>query len=232
MKVDPMPVKELFDAGAREYDAGRRRVIFCFDAFYGTLLDLVPLSPGDRFAFLDLGAGTGLVSALILARFPSARAHLLDISEKMMEQARRRFADRPEVRFYIRDYAREDLPGAYSLIVSAMSIHHLEDSGKRELMQKIFSALEPGGAFIHAELARGTTEATEQHYQRHWQAHLEACGFTPGELAAIRDRMACDRPAPIEQQLAWLREAGFADVDCFFKHYNFSVSMGTKPKRP
>jgi len=226
-----MTVKELFDAGALEYDAGRRRVIFCFDTFYGTLLELVPFSSGDRFAFLDLGAGTGLVSALILARFPQARAHLLDISEKMMAQARLRFAGRTDVQFYIRDYAREDLPGTYPLIVSAMSIHHLEDSGKQMLMKKIFSALEPGGAFIHAELARGTTRATEQRYQEHWQAHLEGGGFTAEELAAIRERMACDRPAPIEDQLAWMRQAGFADVDCFFKHYNFTVSMGTKQKR-
>jgi tRNA (cmo5U34)-methyltransferase len=227
-----MTVKELFDAGALEYDAGRRRVIFCFDTFYGTLLDLVPFLSTDRFAFLDLGAGTGLVSALILARFPEARAHLLDISENMMAQARRRFADRPEVRFYIRDYAREELPGTYPLIVSAMSIHHLEDSGKQILMQKIFSALAPGGAFIHAELARGTTPATEQHYQHHWRTHLEAGGFTTEELATIRQRMACDRPAPIEHQLSWMRQAGFADVDCFFKHYNFTVSMGIKAKRP
>lgn len=227
-----MPVKELFDAGARKYDAGRRRVIFCFDTFYGTMLELVPFSPTDRFAFLDLGAGTGLVSALMLARFPHARAHLLDISDKMMAQARRRFADQPEVRFYIRDYTREDLPGTYPLIVSALSIHHVEDSDKRELMQKIFSALEPGGAFIHADLALGATPATEQHYQRHWQAHLEASGFTAEELAMIHQRMACDRPAPIEHQLAWMRQAGFANVDCYFKHYNFTVSMGTKPKRP
>lgn len=225
-----MTVKELFDAGALEYDTGRRRVIFCFETFYGTLLDLVPFRPQDRFDFLDLGAGTGLVSALIRARFPQARPHLLDISEKMMAQARRRFAGRPEVQFSIRDYVREELPGTYPLIVSAMSIHHLEDAGKRRLMQKIFSALEPGGAFVHAELAQGTTRATEQHYQRHWQAHLESCGFTAEELATIRQRMACDRPAPIEHQLAWMREAGFADVDCFFKHYNFTVSMGTKPK--
>jgi tRNA (cmo5U34)-methyltransferase len=226
-----MTVKELFDAGALEYDAGRRRIIFCFDTFYGTLLDLVPFSPQEPFAFLDLGAGTGLVSALILTRFPRARAHLLDISEKMMAQARRRFADRPEVQFDIGDYAREALPGTYPLIVSAMSIHHLTDSGKQMLMQKIFSALEPGGAFIHAELALGITPTTERRYQQHWQAHLEASGFTAEELATIRQRMACDRPAPIEHQLAWMREAGFADVDCFFKHYNFTVSMGTKPNR-
>jgi len=227
-----MLVKELFDAGALEYDAARRRVIFCFDNFYGTLLDLVPFSPRERFAFLDLGAGTGLVAALILARFPDAEAHLLDISEKMLAQARRRFADAPRVHFYIRDYAGRDLPGNYPLIVSAMSIHHLEDSEKQILMQNIFSALAPGGAFVHAELVRGATETTERCYQQHWQDHLEACGLDPAELEAIRQRMACDRPAPLQNQLSWMQAAGFTDVDCFFKHYNFAVYTGKKPDRP
>lgn len=225
-------VKDLFDAGALSYDAGRRRVIFCFDDFYGTLLDLVPFAPGDRFAFLDLGAGTGLVSALIRARFAGAEAHLLDVSEKMLAQARRRFAGEEGVHFYVRDYAVEALPGVYPLVVSAMSIHHLDDAGKQRLLQKIFAALEPGGAFIHAELALGTTAATERRYQDHWDRHLAAAGIAPDELARIRERMACDRPAPLESQLGWMRDAGFQNVDCYFKSYNFTVYMGEKPPRP
>ena len=65
-----MTVKALFDAGAAKYDGNRRKIIYCFDDFYGTLLDLIPFARNDRFSFLDLGAGTGLVSALIRQRFP------------------------------------------------------------------------------------------------------------------------------------------------------------------
>jgi tRNA (cmo5U34)-methyltransferase len=224
-----MSVKALFDAGALVYDAARRRVIFCFDDFYGTLLDLVPFAPQQTFAFLDLGAGTGLVSALILGRFPQARADLMDVSEPMLAQARKRFSGTSRVRFFIGDYAREPFPGTYPLVVSAMSVHHLEDAGKQALIRKIFAALEPGGAFVHAELCLGPTPGAEQRYQQHWQDHLAASGLHPQELARIRERMACDRPAPLEAQLAWMRAAGFADVDCFFKHYNFVVYAGTKP---
>ena len=222
-------VKALFDAGALAYDAGRRRVIFCFDDFYGTLLALVPFTPGQPFAFLDLGAGTGLVSELIRSRFPGVEAHLLDVSEKMMEQARLRFEGRQGVHFYVRDYAAADLPGTYPLVVSAMSIHHLADDGKQRLMHKIFAALEPGGAFIHADLALGATPAVEQGYQDHWRRHLASCGLDPAELARIGERMACDRPATIEDQLGWMRVAGFVDVDCFYKNFNFTVYMGKKP---
>ncbi|MGD8366718.1 MAG: class I SAM-dependent methyltransferase [Desulfobacterales bacterium] len=225
-----MTVKELFDAGALKYDATRRKVIYCFDGFYGTLLELVPFSPDDRFSFLDLGAGTGLVSALILERFPKAEAHLLDISEKMLEKAKKRFESRQNVQFTIADYDKEELPGRYPFVASAMSIHHLSDSGKQRLMQKIFDALTPGGWFAHAELALGPTEAVETLYQRRWRNHLEATGIGKEELSAIYERMAFDRPATIEQQHYWMRTAGFVDVDCFFKHYNFTVSAGKKPE--
>lgn len=224
-----MTVKELFDAGAMAYDATRRKVIYCFDDFYGTLLELVPFTPEDRFSFLDLGAGTGLVSALIVERFPNAQAHLIDISEKMMEKARERFAIRTDVCFTIADYDRESLPGRYPLVVSAMSIHHLSDAGKQRLMQKIFDVLTPGGVFIHAELALGPTKTVEMLYQQRWKHHLESTDIGKDELAAIFERMASDRPATLADQLSWLQEAGFVDVDCFFKHYNFAVTAGKKP---
>jgi tRNA (cmo5U34)-methyltransferase len=113
-----------------------------------------------------------------------------------------------------------------------MSIHHLTDDGKQELMRKIFDALEPGGVFIHADLALGATPAVEQGYQDRWQRHLASCGLDPMELERIRQRMACDRPAPLENQLDWMRTAGFVDVDCFYKNFNFTVYMGKKPPHP
>jgi tRNA (cmo5U34)-methyltransferase len=225
-----MTVKDLFDAGALQYDANRRRVIFCFDDLYGTLIDRVPFGPQDRFSFLDLGAGTGLVSALLLARFPEAEPHLLDVSEKMLEKARERFSGQSGVHFYVCDYDTQPLPGRHPLVVSAMSIHHLSDAGKQRLVAKIFDTLAPGGTFIHAELVLGATPTTEADYQRHWRRHLGAAGIDPEELARIYERMACDRPAALDHQLAWMREAGFIDVDCYFKHYNFSVYAGTKPE--
>ncbi|HDR16730.1 MAG TPA: class I SAM-dependent methyltransferase, partial [Desulfobacteraceae bacterium] len=150
-----MTVKRLFDAGALKYDANRRKVIYCFDEFYGTLLELIPFDSDDSFSFLDLGAGTGLVSRLILEKFPNTEAHMLDISEKMLEKARERFSESNNVHFYVHDYDQGDLPGRHRLVASAMSIHHLPDEGKRRLMKRIFNVLEPGGLFVHAELALG-----------------------------------------------------------------------------
>jgi tRNA (cmo5U34)-methyltransferase len=223
-----MTVKKIFDAGALQYDRNRRKVIPCFDDFYKTLIRLIPFDSDDKFTVLDLGAGTGLVTALIFNVFPEAIVSLLDISGEMLEKAKRRFEGNDNMQFHVMDYGTAPLPGKYNLIVSAMSIHHLEDSGKKRLFQKIFGALIPGGTFIHAELARGATDDTEEIYQEQWRKHLEQTELTEDELDIIYERMAYDIPAPLDIQLDWMRSAGFLSVDCFYKYYNFVVYAGNK----
>ena len=49
------------------------------------------------------------------------------------------------------------------------------------------------------------------------------------KLAAAAERMAIDRPAPVEDQLAMLRAAGLVDVDCLFRSWRFAVLAGWAP---
>jgi tRNA (cmo5U34)-methyltransferase len=45
---------------------------------------------------------------------------------------------------------------------------------------------------------------------------------------AAFERTKLDRMDPLAPQLAWLREAGFSDVACWFQHYSFVVYSGSK----
>ena len=60
-----MSVTDVFDAVAGTYDEARRRLIPCFDAFYGTAVQVAApplraaLAAGRTPEVLDLGAGTG-----------------------------------------------------------------------------------------------------------------------------------------------------------------------------
>jgi trans-aconitate methyltransferase len=206
----------------------RRKLVPCFDAFYGAALDLIDDWGGPEApVVLDLGAGTGLFAALLRARRPAARLHLVDGSEAMLAVARRRFAD-GGVTSEVADMATATLGGPFDLVISALAIHHLDDAGKRGLFGRIHDALAPGGLFVNAEQVLGPTPEAEHRYDQLWKAQAQALGVPEAELAAAVERMRHDRCATVEAQLAWLRDAGFADVDCSFKAWRFAVLSGRR----
>jgi tRNA (cmo5U34)-methyltransferase len=219
-----------FTAHARDYDALRRRLVPCFDAFYGAALDRIAdwgVPPQARV--LDLGAGTGLMAAMVKERWPTVSVHLVDVSEGMLAEAQARLQGASGASFEVADYATAPLGGGWDLVVSALSIHHLEDPAKRALFARIRDALRPGGLFVNAEQVLGPTPAAEAAYAARWRAEVQGLGATPDEIAAAEERMRFDRCAPLELQLDWLRDAGFAEVDCVFKAWRFAVYAGERP---
>jgi hypothetical protein len=57
-------------------------------------------------------------------------------------------------------------------------------------------------------------------------------GATQDEWAAAIERMAHDRCATVDDQLAWLRDAGFTEVDCALRDGRFAVLSATRPREP
>ena len=225
-----MDVAAAFDAVAGTYDAARRRLVPCFADFYGTALQLVAeWGPPARTRVLDLGAGTGLLAAMVRAAHPDCALTLVDLSAPMLDEARRRFAGAVDVRFEVGDYARALPSGPFDLAVSALSIHHLADPAKQRLFTAVMSALAPGGLFVNADQVLAPTPALEVRAHARWRAQAAALGSDEAELAAAEARMAHDRCATLEAQLRWLRDAGFAEVDCAFKAWRFAVYAGRRP---
>lgn len=228
-------IGELFSLGAQGYDAVRRNLVPCFDGFYGSALDAIADWAGARSSatldVLDLGAGTGLLSAMVMDRLPQARLHLVDVSDAMLARARNRFsgAADSDVSFEVRDYAHGSLGGPWDVVVSALSIHHLDDAAKRSLFGRVFEALRPMGLFVNAEQVLGPTAAAEARYRRLWDEQVLGSGVDRGEYERAVERMSHDRCATLGDQLEWLREAGFTEVDCAFKQWRFAVYFGTRP---
>jgi tRNA (cmo5U34)-methyltransferase len=217
-------IRAAFDRGAADYDRPRRQFVPPFDAFYGALVEAVPFPHDAPIDVLDLGAGTGLVSALLAAALPRARFTLVDLSAEMLDQARARFAAEPDrFSFHVADLAAGLPPGRYDAVVSALAIHHLADAEKRALYASVRAALRQPGVFVNADQVLGPTPAVERRYRETWLRQVRALGTAEPDVQLALDRMRFDRKATLAAQLAWLEELGFADVDCPYKSHEFAV---------
>jgi tRNA (cmo5U34)-methyltransferase len=223
-----MNIREIFDQCAQVYDQDRSKLIPHFDLFYGTLLRQIPFPPEAPIRILDLGAGTGLVTSFLTAQFPNATFVLTDISDKMLTEARARFKGSTRHEFQGVDHRELRFHEEFDVVVSALSIHHLEHDGKQDTYIRIFRALRPGGAFVHAEQVLGPTPELETLYQKNWVESIRASGLAEDRIEASLQRVRADLNAPLQEQLEWLRAMGFHDVDCWFKYYRFAVFGGTK----
>jgi tRNA (cmo5U34)-methyltransferase len=227
-----MDVAERFAATAAVYDRSRRILVPCFDDFYGTAIaEARAVFAADApLRVVDLGAGTGLLSAFLADAFPDATFTLVDVTREMLDRARARFASaESRFAFELADFAAWPIPDGVDLIVSALAVHHLHDDAKRDLFARALAALRPGGAFINADEVLGPTPELDARYHAAWRAGARALGATDDDFAAAEDRMKADRCATLDDQLRWLRDAGFAHVHCAFKQHMFVVYSGQRP---
>lgn len=220
-------VRERFNEHASQYDEQRRKLIPCFDDFYSIPITVLETN-NDRPDVLDIGAGTGLFSSFLKEKFPQAKLTLIDISEKMMEVAKDRFRGESDIEFLIADYTDYVFDNKYDFIISSLSIHHLTDDEKKNLYHSLYDALKPGGVFVNADQVLGQTSHIESLYKEDWATKINSSGLTKEEVEAAHARTKLDKMSTLEDQIHWLQQSGFQDVDCLYKYFNFVVLYGRK----
>lgn len=135
---------------------------------------------------MDFGAGTGLVGSKIA---PFVRhVHAVDISEAMLAQLAAKEELRGKVTIHCRDILREPLEVRVDLVVSAMAMHHVQDTAG--LLGALFAHLRPGGRLALADL-----DAEDGTFHPPDAVGVFHTGFDRGALGGL------------------LEAAGFADVD-------------------
>ena len=166
---------------------------------------------------LDLGTGDGRLLALLRRERPNLRGVGLDVSDVMLDAARARFEDSEHIELVEHDMVNP-LPkrGRFDAVVSSMAIHHLEHDRKRELYAEVFEVLEPGGVFANFEHVASPT-------RRLHVAFFAAIG------EPLEHEDPSDRLLDVETQLGYLRDAGFTDVDCYWKWLEMALLIGVRP---
>lgn len=211
-------VKRHLDIDAQGYDVEIRRLIPYYDDMLATGVELLAaLAPANGHV-LDLGGGTGALSAAVLDGLPGVRVTVLDVDREMLGEARRRLAGYGERVAFKEGSFLDPLPSS-DAVVASLALHHVHDlQTKTGLYRAIHDALSHGGVLLNLDAAVSEDTRLNALLFDRWVVRMTEHGITDAQarahFAAWADE---DRYFPLEVELGALREAGFDEVECFWR---------------
>jgi SAM-dependent methyltransferase len=146
----------------------------------------------------------------------------VDGSAPMLELAREQLApygDRVTLaRAAFETLTPADLPGSpYGAAFAVQAVHNTDDEGKKRAYESVRETLAPGGLFLLVDRIRLATPSLFGVYRSIWDAVGAMFNAQQNEGATLEehDQMRIargDQPGSLEQNLLWLREAGFREM--------------------
>ena len=138
-------MSDLFDEKAKDWDANEM-VRNLSQAIGSSILQQVPLH--SQMEVMDFGAGTGLISAHVAPLVKKIMA--VDISEAMLNKLVSKPEFHGKVEAVCQDITKKPLEAKFDLIMSAMAMHHVEDTD--QLIQVFSEYLTSGAVLALADL--------------------------------------------------------------------------------
>jgi tRNA (cmo5U34)-methyltransferase len=195
---------------------------------------------------LELCCGEGLFAEMMLDEMPEATYWGLDGSALMLEYAKQRlsrFGGRARLAsFDLSDHSWRKIDPSIQAVVSSLAIHHLDGWGKQTLFRDVYAMLVEGGVFIVADMVEPATMQGREIAADAWdevvrERSLELDGSTAGlnfflhegwNTYRTLDPDDIDHPSPLFDQLVWLKQAGFVDIDVHFFQAGHALFSGWK----
>lgn len=223
-----MNIEKQFNLIAKEYDENRRKFIPCFDDFYEGTTKFIVSNANKPKRIIDLGAGTGLLTYFWYQQCPDSEYVLVDIADEMLNIARKRFSGIESISYQVMNYI-DNLPeNAFGTVISALSIHHLEDEDKIKLFSRIYDSLPKGGLFINYDQFCAEHFKMNQWFDSYWENHIANSGLTNKDIELWKERRKLDRECSVEQEAGMLKECKFDIVKCIYSCQKFSVIVAVK----
>ncbi|MCY7384044.1 MAG: class I SAM-dependent methyltransferase [Microcoleus sp. CAN_BIN18] len=170
-------VREQFEQRAFDYDGLIPRLIPRYHEQHDLILQLIPFETNANIKVLDLGAGTGILSALILEAFPQAKVLAFDMAENMLKICQTNLsAFQERLTLQQGNFAEDDFGNGYDLVVSSLAIHHLDGARKKTLFKKLFQSMNSGGILLIRDIVTGGTPRLTEQYEQLWRQYMKDSG--------------------------------------------------------
>ena len=203
---------------ADEYDVMIRRLVPRYEQMLATIIEWLEGHVPPEGLVVDLGAGTGGLSAAILAELPDVHVQLVDIDPNMLEVAAARcsaYDGRVELR---RGRFDDDLPRC-NAVVASLALHHVKrHADKRELYRAVLDALEPSGLIVVGDALLHSDGLERIRMVEGLYRYMEQNGISRTEAQAhFAQWQEEDFYVALPDELRLLAEAGFEHPDVFWR---------------
>ena len=136
--------------------------------------------------------------------------------------------DVPGVKYEISDYSKKLPEGTPDLVLSALSIHHLEHEKKKSLFKSIHNSLSEGGTFLNYDQFCCENDTLNTKTEEYWIEGIKNSGLSEKEFDRWLERKKLDRECSVAQEIAWLKEAGFKSAECIYLMGKFAIILAEK----
>jgi malonyl-CoA O-methyltransferase len=103
---------------------------------------------------LEIGCGSGQLTALLLAALPDAHIDAIDVSPPMIMEANRKTPHNVRLKWHVADFLSFSSEHEFDLIASASALHWIHPI--ESVFERIRRLLAPDGRFIFAIMVDGT----------------------------------------------------------------------------
>lgn len=203
---------------------------------YGTVIDaiahLLNQKTQSRMTVYDLGCSTGTTLLELSRKLHHEQLQLIGIDNapSMLKRAQRKtamFSKTGCLSFRQGDLTNCELPGA-DVILCTYTLQFIRPVARREIIEKFYRALPPGGMLIVCEkvLAGGSFHRS---FIDIYHGFKRRQGYSELEIAAKRESLENVLvPFTVEENMQLLKKAGFSEVEIFCKWFNFASFVALK----
>jgi tRNA (cmo5U34)-methyltransferase len=158
---------------------------------------------------IDLGTGTGSMAAKVLQRFSQCKLTRVDMTD---------------ITYVERDFYELELPEDSDAVVSSLALHHLvTGDDKRDFYGKVLRSLRPGGVFVNADAVLSADGWVDDLNKRKWVEFMRS-SMGEEEVNAVLERHRQEDSLPVfTDQLKWIAEVGFSNIDVIWKDHTGAV---------
>lgn len=214
------------------FDDHVRKSVPLYNEIHELVVDIAGWFLEDHTNVYDIGTSTGECVCNLSNSYPYRQVQFIgvDISSDMVTKAKERFISKNNVTIVNGDITDSDFYVTNaSFITAILTLQFIPQRKRQNLLNKIYSGLNKGSGFIMVEKIIGNNARFDEMWIDLYHDLKVRNGLTENEVfAKSRTIRGIMKPNTVEENIHMLSDAGFQDVDMFFKWNNFAGFLAIK----